>query len=373
MRIYLYGNCQMTALGWMILEQHPDWHVDSFDVSTLTEDRQDEQLARHFQAVRGADVVVAHPIGDYRGEVALSLETLRDELTAPAKLMTFPSIVFEGTHGAFTYIGERLQGYHMPYHNSHVLEMSLRGYHWDDVCTLLRAPDYYTSDFVSAGIEASLAQLRSRERINRTTIQVSPILDEACRSTVMMNTINHPKRVVLTRVLNEVYGLLGVPRTAKEQGEDYLRFPFIPPLPSLLHHIGAHDDAPEFQVPGRTWTREEYWRGSLGYYARLRRTDLVRCFAGSRGQEFLASFRAIPVGAGTVTEDMLPSTVDAFVQSLVTETFEVMLQREPDQAELSAHGTALRGAGIRPWLTLMLQSPEFKRRFGIDESGPTPH
>ena len=198
MNIYFYGNCQMTALGQMLLEQYPKWTVSSSTCPRSPPSAKTTLPATSPQP-RQADVVVAQPIGEFRNEPQLSTETLRAALPGTTQFITLPSIVFEGTHAAFTYLPDRLDGYYMHYHNSHTVDMMLRGYSWKDIGILQASPDFYSRAFVENGIEASLAALRAREALHATTIRVSPIIGELCHSMIVMNAINTPASTIATK------------------------------------------------------------------------------------------------------------------------------------------------------------------------------
>ena len=359
MNIYIYGNCQVTALRQMMLEQHPGWSVTAWDVAA--EPTIDEPvLKRHAAMIANADIVVSQPVGNYRGEPRLSLHTLRGHLGPTTQLITFPSVVFEGTHGAFTYVQGRLPGYCMPYHNSHVIDMSLRGYQWDDACKLLDSPDFYTADFVLSGFEASLAEMRAREADHGLTIKVTALIDEMGRSRVVMNAINHPRRMLMARLLNEIYAAMSVERTATEAGEEYMPFPLIPPLPSVLHHLGIADDRPAFSDGVRSWTREAYTRASLAYYGRLDRAELVRSLDASTGRKFLGCFREELAAASRVASPLSELSAAAR-EAIITDAFAVLLKRPASAGEIAAHSDALQASGFQQWLQSMVESEECRR------------
>lgn len=364
MRLYFYGNCQMTVLGQMLLEQHPEYMVTSCDISSLSPVVTAEEVERHLDNLRAADVVVSQPVSEYRGKVELSIQALRDTLPARVTLLTMPSIVFEGQHGAFTYAGGRLSGYHMPYHNSHTIEMALRGYDWNDICTLQNAAEFYTATFVRSGIDASLATLSYRETSQTTDIRVSPLLDEYCRSMVVMHTINHPSRIIMARVLDAISAALSIPGNAKEGGEDYMLSPRIPPLPAILYHLGIRDVTPTFFIHGRSWTRGQYLSESLAYYGRLLQSDLLKAFEAGQGAAFMAAFRRGHVVKVQAIENLLVGLPEEAMSALVTDGFKAILNRSPTAEDLAAHSNLIRKSGMRHWLTIITESVEFRRVLG---------
>lgn len=359
MKVYLYGNCQMPALHAMMLEDYPDWSIDSWEV-TICPVVGEAHLQQHFGHVRTADVVISQPLTDYKGNTALSLASLRDALPDRTQLVTMPSIVFEGTHGAFVYMGGRFPAFHMNYHNAHTIDMFVRGYHWDDICLLQASPAFYTEAFVLTGIEASLAELRSREERHQTTVRVAGLIDEHCRSAVLMNTINHPNRFLLARTLNAIYRAMGVPPIAKETGIDRLPNPHIPPLPTVLARLGIADEAPDIRADGIVYTREAYLRQTISYYARLVRTELMNAFAGSRGRMFVDAFHGTPASAHKAAPaSRAPNDPAMMTETLVTEAFAALLKRKPSRLELERHGAAIHSLGLRHWFAALTSAEEF--------------
>ena len=363
MNIYLFGNCQATALAKMITEDHPDWTVDACDVSSLDEHPTPEDGDRHLARVGAADIVISQPVHAWQGVPGLSLAATRGTIRAASQLITFPSIVFEGTHGAFSYMAGRLQGHRMPYHNTHTIDMFTRGYRREDMVLLQNAPAFYTRDFVLSGVAASLAELRGRERHHETTIGVADLIEEACGRSVLMHTMNHPKRPLLARTLNRVYCAMSERQTAREAGEDYLRLPHIPPLPTVLAHLGLKDEAPlVITDDGVSWSREDYLRGSIDYYARLLRPTLLEALSESRGQAFLEAFYETPVKPDDAGKPP-PLDIAHDVDTLVRSAFAVFLDRTPPDPELAAHVHAIRSIGMHGWLSTIAAAPEFQANF----------
>ena len=371
MNIYLYGNCQTTALMNMIREDHPDWTAASFDVSQWP-NASDQVINAHLERARQADLVIAQPVGAYQGRPGLSTDALRTVMRDGAAMITMPSIVFEGTHGAFTYLPDRLGGFRMDYHNSHTIEMFIRGYHWDDVCLLQGSPGFYSKAFVDGGIEASLTELRHREEMNQTTVKVAPLIDAYCRSMVVMNTMNHPNRFLLSHVLNQIYQAMAERPVAKDQGVDYLPDPFIPPLPTVLAQLGFPDDRPHYSVNGSSLTRTGYLRESLAYYGRLRRDSLVRAFSTARGVGFLAAYHNGRGALAVPSLDLALHRRPLEEGALVSAAFGALFKREPGALEREKHVAAIHHLGLDQWFAILLDAEEFTLRYSAVSAPPAP-
>jgi hypothetical protein len=351
----------------MILEDHPDWDVTAGEVMALP-NVDEAGISAHFAAARSASVVIAQPIGAYRGISALSLDALRDSLPGNIPLITFPSIFFAGTHGAFQYLNHAMSGYCMHYNNVHSIEMFLRNYRWEDICKLQMSRDFYPASFIDTTFAASLAELQYREEHQGTTIRVSETIRDYGRSILLMHTINHPNRFLLARTLNAIYRALSLAPLAKEHGEDYLGQCILPPLPTVLAHMGLQDHAAEVEVPGRRWTREGYLRESLAYYAGMVQSELTRAFTGSAGAAFLRSLHGAPMPVSDLQVDAGRVAGQAdMLRSLVFGTFQTLLHRAPSQTELQDHSAQIATLGVHGWLEAIVAAEEFSwhyRRVG---------
>ena len=176
-----------------------------------------------------------------------------------------------------------------------------------------------------------------------------------------MNTINHPKRAVLVRLLNRIYRVLQLKPVAREHGEDHLPNPVIPPLPSVMHHLGLPDAEPAFVTGRGTYTRDEYLEQSLLYYRRLLPRDLHHALAFSRGQEFLDAFDKGPDYEHDAPRIMTAADRDQARQWLQG-IFATVLDHPLAEPDLSLHLQAVQEVGVTDWLSHLSDTPVFRAR-----------
>ena len=357
MNIYLYGNCQSTALRKLIVEAQPDWDVANTDISAVPVFT-DAIVAAHLARAAAADIVITQPIGSFRDRDELSTDYLRAALPPHVTLITFPSMFFNGLQAAYDYMVGHVPGHRSDYHNAHTIDMFLNGYHWHDIAAVQLSPEFYTRDFVFSWIEASLGELKRRELERQTTVRFSPFLEERCWTEVTMNTINHPKRPALAYVLREIFQILGLHATVRDEGEELIPTPVYPPLPTVLHHLGLSDAAPLMIFPDGVCSRSEHVFGSLRLCAHYGRATIREGYAASRLASFIEAFREAPLppidmgdptGMLTLAPDML-----------VRETYRTLLRREASNEDVSYHARAVQVMGVSAWLYAMTESAEFK-------------
>ncbi len=204
MNIYVYGNCQSTALRKLITEAQPGWTVANTDISAVPVFT-DAIVAAHLARAAAADIVIAQPIGAFRDRADLSIDHLRASLPPHVTLMTFPSMFFNGLQSAYDYMVGHFSGHRSDYHNAHSIDMFLTGYNWHDIAAVQLSPEFYNRDLVFSWIDAALADLKRREIDHQTTIRFSPFLEERCWTEVTVNTVNHPRRPALAYMVREIF------------------------------------------------------------------------------------------------------------------------------------------------------------------------
>ena len=357
MNIYLYGTCQSTALRKLLVEAQPGWDVANTDISAVPRFT-DAIAAAHLARAAAADIVIAQPIGTFRGRADLSTDHLRASLPPHIAVVIFPSMFFNGLHAAYDYMTGHFPGYRSDYHNAHTIDMFLNGYHWQDIAAVQLSPEFYTRAFVASRIETALGELQRREVEFQTTVRFSPFLEERCRTEVTMNTVNHPKRPALATMLREIFRVLGLHGTVRDEGVECIPFPVYPPLPAVLSHLGLPDTAPLLAFPDGMCTRSDHVFGSLRLCAHHGRAAVRESYAQSRLAGFIEAYREAPLspaGAPDATA-MLTLAPDM----LVRETYRTLLRREPSAEDVAHHAPRVQAMGVTAWIHAITQSAEFR-------------
>ena len=181
----------------------------------------------------------------------------------------------------------------------------------------------------------------------QTTVRFSPFLEERCRTEVTMNTINHLRRPALAYMLREIFQILGLHVTVRDEGEGCIPMPVYPPLPAVLYHLRLPDTAPLLS----------FLDGSLRLCAHYGRTAVRDVYAKSRLGAFIEAYREAPLPADMPgSTEMLTLAPDM----LVKETYRALLQRDASDEDVTLHARAVRTMGVLGWLHAITQSREFK-------------
>ena len=297
MKIYFHGNCQAAALARMVQEVIPDGEITAREIHI---EAQFEDRAAYLHDIKTADAIIAQPIrADYQGGFEKSLEFVRREARAGIRIITFPSIYFDGQLPEWSYLrrgGETLPPYQMDYHNLFAFQAALVREDVDAFIARIFCPSLYSPATIKVFIDRAVEALASRERALKTDVVVSDWLCERGYSCQLMSTINHPRRAVLAACANRVLQLLGHAKTIAGQGEDYLALPQIPLLPSVVRYLDNEGDdnlISHFSVGDArqvVMDQESFYRGAYAHYRALPEKQLILAYQQNRdARVFLTS------------------------------------------------------------------------------------
>ena len=356
-RVHFHGNCQMNALSMMLREAAPHWDVSNCIVHEV--DPANEQ-ARVLADLRAADIVVAQPVAaDYRGVDWLATGFTLSEARPGAGIVTMPSLYFGGL--APEYVPFRVEqppsGYPFSdYQHAVAADMVLAGFAPDQIVARATDPDLFDRDTALGIIAQSLADLRMREDVHRTDVRASDIIDELCRAVPVMHTLNHPRRIVLARLLNRLLAHLGEAPRAGESGCCYLNHWSFPTMPAIARHLdGAARAAPDdVVIDGQPMTLATYCRAMSEGYAQLPPALLARIAHEPHGRGFPTYLRRCdPTG--------LHAARDAG-EALVAGIYAALLGRAATPMEIASNLAAARLMGGEAVLRGIFASPEFAAR-----------
>jgi len=355
-RLYFHGNCQMAAAATMVAELGNGWDISQCSVYNSDPAGAPEEIRGN---IASADVIVVQPITrGYRGAEWLGIDYVRANARPGATIITVPSLFFRGPTPEYFYIrqptGVEVLGFQSPYHNVVLLDFVLAGYETDDILQRMSSAFLYTKDFITAGIRDSIENLSMREAEHALDIGFSAIIGEFCWSRKIMHSINHPMRLVMARVVNEVLRCAGLNPRVAEEGPDYLSDFVIPLAPSAALHTGILDDLPGFDFV--TYKSRlgmlDYFSAAINEYRRMDVNMLASLLYGDQEvRRFLGAFHRIAGPGATRSAGM--------ASELVRGIYRALLGREPGLPEiLSTSNCALDEGGERLFERI-LASPEF--------------
>jgi hypothetical protein len=357
MRVYLHGNCQMTAMASLLRELMPEWTVDVTEVSLVHLDR-DEQSVHSL--VRRADVIITQPVSPgYRGVAWLGRDFVKAGARTGSALLTMPSIFFRGHVPDWFYLGPasgRLVVQGLPYHNVVVADAVLRN------CPTAQIVDHVTSvlafdrRFVEDQIARSLDELRAREAEECVDLRVSDLIADRHFDEPMMATFDHPGRALLARVANRALALLSEGRRVPEAGPGVLDDYVLPTTPAVSAWLGHRPaGSVNMVVAGRPIAVADYLAAAIAEY---RATDPAYLAALLFGNPQVRGFLA---ALSRHDGDRHQSETET-AASLIRGLYAVLLDRSPGPPEILSH---LRTAMVMDGRTVIenfLNSEEFQAR-----------
>jgi len=274
-RVYFHGNCQAFALAKYWREHFPNDeiyanHVHSMDISDL---RGYESLCRR------SDIIVCQAISDtYRSEFRLSTTWIRDNKKQACVLIVFPVLFYRGQTPQSFYI-HGMSCFKSTYHDAHLIDLFCRGYEETDILDLIMSDRFLAPEVIDSVCNQTISETISREQRGNVDATVSDLYEKYQRSRLLFNSIDHPARFLLLRVLEKILACLGMRTVLREEGEDYLAEVVIPPYPSVARHlgIGGVADPNLYCVNGQAETTAGFLRGLLLHYrVNVGREELTR-------------------------------------------------------------------------------------------------
>ncbi|WP_336488258.1 WcbI family polysaccharide biosynthesis putative acetyltransferase [Methylobacterium nigriterrae] len=236
MRVYCHGNCQASALGWLLAEIKPNWTIKSREVHNF-DILQPTQFEQYCDDIRSADIILSQPVSDnYRGVDFLSLSWLKAHKRPDGQLCVFPSIHYRGYNPQIFGLG--IEAYKIGYDDVHIADMYASGLSVEECHDRITSPMFFTRAFVLSEAMTNLRELIRREDVTGSHARVSPILATRMDQELLFHTFNHPNRRILVSVVEQLMAAAGQPVTLPLVGMCYLNNTRIIPYPSAVTSLG---------------------------------------------------------------------------------------------------------------------------------------
>lgn len=355
MQVYLHGNCQASAIGWLLAEARPDLTLKSREVHTF--DLASPAARAEYRAdIEGADLILTQPISDgYRHVDDLSLSRILASKRPGTRVLVFPSIYFRGyTLQSFAL---NMPGHIMDYHDVHVADMYRLGLSAEECHERISASDFFSRTFVLDEVLAGLRELIRREQACRADARVSPILAADLDRELLFHTFNHPGRRVLASVTRDLMRAAGEAIELQEDGVSPLNNIRIMPYASAAHHLGLDEMAlPELGQMVRLHVAETllaYVQAAYeSYHAVGREAVSAALERHPETAAYLLRYRGSPPG----------QAVGFSPTSHVLGLFHLLLDRHPTRPEVQYWTQALARIGPTEVLRQFLHSDERQDR-----------
>lgn len=227
-----------------------------------------DEIEAYAHDIGEADVILTQPISaNYRDEPRLSLSWIEANKRPDAVVVRFLPLFTRGYLPSQGYLGP-IDALAMPYHDYHLIDHYLHGTPADRVAAELDDPGFYTRDFLEGEIALDLEEADRRERENDVHIRLTRFIAEAYRHQLLFHTINHPSRLLLARLLNELFAMVGLSERVPEAGPDYLGGIRVSPYRStaclLAFAPALFDD--HVEAVGHRWRRTDFIFEQLRFY-----------------------------------------------------------------------------------------------------------
>jgi hypothetical protein len=359
MRVYLHGNCQMSAMASLLREQMTDWTIDVNEVPLAQLDRDENFFV---SCLRQADIVIAQPVSPrYRGAEWLGSDFVRAEARRDAQLLMVPSVFFRGHLPEWFYLGrseERLIVQGCPYHNVVVANAVLHDWPTAQIMDRVSSVLQFGKHFVDARVAECLDELRTREDVERIDVPVSDLIAAMYQSGALMSSIDHPMRRLLAAVLNRALAMVSEPRRIAEVGPAVLDGFVLPTAPAVAACLGHRlSDSTDMVVAGRRVAVADYLRGAIAEYRAMSPGHLaVALFGNPHVRGFLSA---------QARHDRDGNPLDIGTSAnIIRGLYQVLLDRLPGPKEILSHLRVAEAQDGRAVIERFLSSREFRERRG---------
>ncbi|GAA0856835.1 WcbI family polysaccharide biosynthesis putative acetyltransferase [Aliiglaciecola litoralis] len=267
----VYGNCQASPIAKLLLNN--ETFNNQFELVKFSQPvfmLSNKDWPHILDVVSSVDLLICQKVGDAFGDL-LSTDNLFAHAKTGAIKMSYPSIYF---NGYFTEI-DYLRG--MPneinqfsdYHDLNIADNFLQSDSIEQAkqtsLEQLQDPDFYSPNDVLAGIEKSIAELKSRE-VGLDT-QVANFIQQHWHEEQLFFSVNHPSRRLLLDVCQQILVHLEITDKSIPGSYEHLGETILPLYHSVQKHMIA-EHLPVTKVKGHVVTLESYVSGLIDIYAK---------------------------------------------------------------------------------------------------------
>lgn len=224
-----------------------------------------EERLRLRDNINKADVVLLQPTASTGAASELQSVNVKAMLRPGAQCIVFPVVYHRGQLPGLVNLKRDGAGFKIPgiiYADATILRFLLKGLQDEDIAARLSASDLFEPDRIRAISEESFSVLHERERQAACDIFVTPFLRRN-GDRQLFHTFNHPDRSVLTWIARQALDLAGIAAELPDQGQDVLRYPRFPVLPSVAAALGMPTPAEKslrIEFQSRTMILADYVR-----------------------------------------------------------------------------------------------------------------
>ncbi|MFT5824277.1 MAG: hypothetical protein ACI8ZM_005543 [Crocinitomix sp.] len=204
----VYANCQSDALANLLLRN--PFFADEYELLRILPVHllQKKHTPSVREKVSQVGLCISQPVSKANGS-RLSTEEVADSLQANSKLLTFPSIYFDG------YFPHLVPIANMPSimnnaHDINIMVLNQKGYSASEIFEITSGDDFYNSALSDTLFEKSIEALQVRENTSSVNITVSDFILAHYRESILFNTYNHPSNKILMHIASRVCEMLNI-------------------------------------------------------------------------------------------------------------------------------------------------------------------
>ena len=239
-KCFIYGNCQTIHLKSSLAKKSEFTSI----YETITIKRahllSQADIPDLEREVAAADLFIHQNVSDnYRGFPELGTNYLKSKLKSDCKVISFPVAYFTGYMPEMIYVtdkdSKKLADSNYPYHDFNILESFYQGKTVTETSKLITGDNFYSSQYINSNLDYTLAELARRE--SHTDICLSWFVKKYYQKTRLFHTFNHPTKVIINYLTNEILKLLDLSSIQEEswffQGEEIIELNYYPIYPAV--------------------------------------------------------------------------------------------------------------------------------------------
>ena len=214
-KIVFLGNCQGGALKTLL--DSTEVFSKHFDITKiLVHSVKANNVNEIINIIKQSTYLVYQPISkNYKGIQKLSSDYLQKLLSERVKMMSFPSIYFNGYTPHIVHLrrkdGSRfLSSQENELHDRNIIFAFYEGKTVEQTYQNITHDSFYSKESSLNFVSNAIKELKRREKEQNIDIVVSDIIENNYQKTLLFNTVNHPTSKLLTKVAIRIANQIGV-------------------------------------------------------------------------------------------------------------------------------------------------------------------
>jgi hypothetical protein len=208
LKFTVYANCQSDALANLLLRN--PFFAKEFELTRILPVHllKKSSIPDTRKVISDIDLCISQPVSAANGS-RLSTKEVGEALGANGRMLTFPSIYFDGYFPHLIPLAG-MQSVMNNAHDVNVMVLSKKGYSADEIYEIISDKGFYDSSLTQNLFTKSINELRERESANNVDILVSNYILSRHKESILFNTYNHPSNQVLMEVASQVCKMINI-------------------------------------------------------------------------------------------------------------------------------------------------------------------